>query len=120
MRKVKTISHWITSHALCYLAYGDAEDVDTQVLDDFLESLKEQVPKGYTFGHVSFTDETEEFRLCEVTDLYSECTKVQAVYFKDPVYTCNGRRFKSAELAVAYANLYFKRTNLILGVEKID
>ena len=83
MRKVKITSHWITSHALCYLAYNNAEDVDPKACDDFLESLKEQTPKGYTFGHVAFTDETEEFRLCDVTDLYSECTKVQAVYFKD-------------------------------------
>lgn len=119
MRKVKITSHWITSHALCYLAYGDAEDVDTKACDDFLESLKEQAPKGYTFAHVSFTDDTDGFRLCEMTELYSECTKVQAVYFKDPVFTCNGRRFKSEELAVAYANRYFKRTNLILGVQKI-
>ena len=71
----------------CFLAYGDESGLEQGELIDFVgfeNGINEyDKPSGFRFGHWDITEQTEEFTLCEVTELHGKCIVVNAVWIKE-------------------------------------
>ena len=85
--QIELTTYTIGEQFACYFVYGETDslsDEEQGEIDSFENGITRfDKPEGFHFGHWDITDETEEFSLCEVTDLRGRCVKVNAVWIKD-------------------------------------
>lgn len=65
-------THWIGTHFACPILYGDLtglHDTDEAALDAWVAQ--------YPSATFNFTEETDEFRRCDITGLMGNCIKVE-------------------------------------------
>lgn len=82
--RIHTESYLIGSHFLPYFINGDATgltDAEENEADEWLELVRGDAPKGYSFEHLSPEGEEEEFGLCQITRQRGQCHPVEAVFF---------------------------------------
>lgn len=82
--KTETLDYWVLSVFACHIEYGDADTLTEDEISQF-EELETQARgffsrDGLKFMHWSISDETDEFRKCEATDIMGNCVKITAVY----------------------------------------
>jgi hypothetical protein len=84
--KTELTQYTIGEQFASYLAYGDESGLDDSEVTDFVgfeNGINEyDKPEGYSFGHWDITEQTDEFALCEVTELRGRCIVVNAVWIK--------------------------------------
>lgn len=85
--KTQKTQYTIGEQFAFFLAYGDESGLDDSELVDFdgFENGVNQYdrPVDFRFGHWDITDHTDEFGLCEVTELRGRCIVVNAVWIQD-------------------------------------
>ena len=80
-----TIEFTISKSFICFLEYGYDDNITNKEKDqllDFINEVKKYAPNGYEFTHFYYgNDFCDNFKLCEVCNLNSDCVDIQAVYF---------------------------------------
>lgn len=85
-RPVQVIPYTIGEHFACWVAYGDAGELDPKEIrqiEELTEAARDNAPAGFHFAHWDITDNRDEFTRCEATDLMGTCLTFNAVYLGD-------------------------------------
>ena len=82
MNPPDTLDFWALEIFACYNEYGlgesDVTEAEAEQWDNFVSSLPSD--RRRPPNHISTTDETDEFRKCEVTGMMGSCNKFTAVW----------------------------------------
>ena len=77
MENEHVIEFWVSKHFICYLAYGDASNLETEEMVE-ADYFIDQRLNGQTIGCLSFaqTEEYDNFERCEISKKQSDCFKL--------------------------------------------